>query len=152
MIHILTLAYFYVKSASIYWLYENKIAVNLEAMFNDEVKMQRFYRLFDYVESMNTHYEKRYPQIFKKLNDPYYKNYLNYKTTDYIMDDLMDKKNQDICNESNRYVDLHFNSKSNLLNIYTTEGKLGKKSLNKLFRNSIDEKFKIFCKIQGEKR
>ena len=153
----LNLTYLYLENASVYWVYERKSDIEIydiahlknyffsrEAMFKDRAKMERFYKLFDALKLMKKEY-KNYPIILKRLSDKYYNNNIKFEVTDFILNDLIHKKDKSICDVNNKYRKVHFQTKDNLLKIYNSESKLGKQSINKLLNHSVDNKLKHFC-------
>ena len=159
----LNLAYLYPKNATVYWVYERKPDAGIydtsqmkyyyfdkEKMYKDRVKMERFYKLFDSFEPLYNRY-KNYPTILKRLSDEFYSNHMKYKITDYILDDLIHKKDTSICSVNNRYRLVHFQTKDNLLKLYKSESKLGQQSIDKLLSHSVDNRLKEFCEEKENK-
>jgi len=153
----LNLTYLYLRNASVYWVYEKKPDIeiydmsqhknyyfNIEKMYVDRVKMRRFYKLFDAFKPMKNEY-KEYPVILKRLSNKFYNNHMKFEVTDFILNDLIYKKNKSICVANNKYAKVHFQAKANLLKIYSSESKLGKQSIDKLLNQSVDNKLKQFC-------
>lgn len=153
----LNLAYLYLDNASVYWVYEKKPDIeiynmsqeknyyfDIKKMYADRTKMRRFYELFDAFKSMQSEYQQ-YPDILQRLSNKFYINYRNYNITNFILYDLIHKKNESICSKNNKYSEVHIKAKNNLLRIYSGENKLGKQSIDKLLSNSVDNKLKQFC-------
>jgi hypothetical protein len=138
----LTLSHLYKTNVSAYW-YDGS-TFHKKQMFANREKMQRFYRLYDYLISMDNFYKTHYPNIFEKLNDTYYKNHVNFKVTDYILRDLLNQKKEMAC--SSKYYKSHFNSKLILMNTYESENQLGKASIDNLFKKSNDKQLEKTCK------
>ena len=153
----LNLAYLYLENASVYWVYERKPDIELydisrhknyffsrESMFKDKAKMERFYKLFDALKLMKNEY-KNYPIILKRLSDKYYNNNIKFEVTDFILNDLIHKKDKSVCNQDNQYTKVFYESKNNLQKIYNSESKLGKQSIDKVLSHSVESKLKQFC-------
>ena len=153
----LNLAYLYLNNASTYWVYERKPDIEIydinrpkfyffsrEAMFKDRAKVKRFYMLFEALKPMKNEYDD-YPIILKRLNDKYYNNNIDYDVSDFILEDLIHKKDKSICENNNKYIKVHFQAKRILLQIYNSESELGRQSINQSLSHSVDERLKQFC-------
>ena len=138
----LTLSHLYKTNVSAYW-YDGS-TFHKKQMFADREKMQRFYKLYEYLISMDNFYKTHYPNIFEKLNDTYYKNHVNFEVTDYILLDLLNQKKEIVC--SSKYYKSHFKAKTNLITIHKSENLLGKDSIDSLFKRSNDKQLEKICK------
>jgi len=148
----LSVAFFYLQSASIYWAEynsdttaKNRFIFDINAMYQDRVRMERFYRLFEYLKPMNEYYKSRFPKVYQRLDKQYYKNNLYYSLTNYILWDMIHQNRKEVCKDSNKYTHLHFKAKEELLKIYDKETESRQKTINKLLNHSVDYELKRFC-------
>lgn len=148
---ILNMAFFYVKNASVYWILEKNTLYKEGIMFDDTEKMQRFEKLFDYMQLIEAEYKEKRPNYYKKHLDLFIQNSTLYNLTDYLLRYQLfktkDKKFVGFCNmEDNVYLREHFVAKKNLQHLYDTESEKGKKSIEFNFKKSIDNEVEKICK------
>ena len=148
----LNLSFLYIENVTIYWYQEDKKEVNENMKYKDRNRIERFYKIYNFIIKMDNYYENKYPKIFKKLINPYYENTTEYNLTDEILRDLLYKKGEKLCLniEDNKYFKLHFKAKNNLKKMYKVEDKKGKRAIDFDFRSSKDKRLKQICKIEGE--
>jgi hypothetical protein len=146
----LNMAFFYVKNASIYWYLEESNSYK-GVMFEDTEKMQRFEKLFDYMQLIEAEYKEKRPNYYKKHLDLFIQNSTLYNLTDYLLRyqlfKIKDEEFVGFCNVGdNAYLREHFTAKKNLQHLYDTESEKGKKSIEFNFKKSIDNEVEKICK------
>jgi len=160
----LNMAFFYVENASIYWYHEKKPEFELytmnqqknfffdkQMMFDDTEKMQRFEKLFDYMQLMEDEYKEKRPNYYKENLDLFIQNTTMYKLTDYLLRyQLFQAKGKgfvEFCNEwDNVYLREHFAARKNLQHLYETGKERRQQSIESDFKDSIDNEVEKICK------
>lgn len=161
---ILNLSFLYVENSSVYWCKKNiyrfdefknekKCIFDPQMMMLDNEKKNRFVKLYEYFDDNKS---KEYTESFQKLGtNTKMLETLKYNLTDNLLRYQLFDFNKELINKNtlcnvteNELLKIHIKSKEKLVEFYKTESDSRKKSVERDFRDSIDNKINETCQSE----